>query len=95
MPQKVGVYTYTWSFSDGSSSGNGSFSVNDSGQYSGLLVRDGKYFKSARGENVDVCSYGHIVTTTPPGYSSSYDNEYVAYSLDATITLPADTYQLT
>ena len=80
MPDEVGKWQVNWQFSDGSASGSETFDVVDTGTQSGSLQRDGRFFKDARGNELDVCGYGMIVWESRTGYADNYD--YVADQAD-------------
>ncbi len=72
MPTEAGTWTYTWSFSDGSHNGSGSFVCTETGKRPGILKRDNDYPRWVTNDE----GYFYPVTI------EMHYGEQVAYSID-------------
>ena len=104
MPDKVGTWKYSYSWTDGTSGGSGSFKVVDTGLPGPLAVASDNawYFKNARGDRFDFRGYDlHQADTFAPGgdpytgdrswFKNIIQNDLVERGYNFTmISLPAD-----
>lgn len=79
MPDKVGTWTYTYSWTDGTSGGSGSFTVNDTGLPGPLKVATDNpwYFMDSRGKPFHYRGYGI--------HGINYDNSHVSTRVGGSI----------